>query len=30
MNSFKIFNEERLPDKKYFYSSETTGDNGKT
>ena len=32
MNSFKIFTEEKLPDKKYFYNSvkdETTGDNGK-
>ena len=32
MNSFKRFNEEKLPDKKCFYSSVkdgTTGDNGK-
>ena len=32
MNSFQKFNEEKLPDKKYFYSSikdGTTGDNGK-
>ena len=32
MNSFKIFSEEKLPDKKCFYNSvkdETTGDNGK-
>ena len=31
MNSFKRFNEEKLPDKKCFYSSVkdgTTGDNG--
>ena len=31
-DSFKIFNEEKLPDKKCFYSSAkdgTTGDNGK-
>ena len=32
MDSFKRFSEEKLPDKKYFYSSvkdETTGDNTK-
>ena len=32
MDSFKRFNEEKLPDKKCFYSSVkdgTTGDNGK-
>ena len=32
MNSFKRFSEEKLSDKKCFYSSvkdETTGDNGK-
>ena len=32
INSFQKFNEEKLPDKKYFYSSVkdgTTGDNGK-
>ena len=32
MDSFKWFGEEKLPDKKCFYSSvkdETTGDNGK-
>ena len=32
MDSFKRFNEEKLPDKKYFYSSVKdgiTGDNGK-
>ena len=31
MNSFKRFNEQKLPDKKYFYGSlkdKTTGDNG--
>ena len=31
MNSFKRFNEEKLPDKKCFYSSAkdgTTDDNG--
>ena len=31
MDSFKRFNEEKLPDKKCFYSSVkdgTTGDNG--
>ena len=33
MNSFKRFIEEKLPDKKCFYSSVkdgTTGDNGET
>ena len=33
MDSFKKLGEEKLPDKKYFYSSVkdgTTGDNGKT
>ena len=32
MDSFKRFNEEKLPEKKCFYSSvkdKTTGDNGK-
>ena len=32
MNSFKRFNEEKLPPKKYFYSSikdGKIGDNGK-
>ena len=31
INSFKRFNEEKLPDKEYFFSSKkdvTTGDNG--
>ena len=31
MNSFKRFNEQKLPDKKCFYGSlkdKTTGDNG--
>ena len=31
MDGLKRFNEEKLPDKKYFYSSvkdETTDDNG--
>ena len=29
MDSFKRFNEEKLPDKEYFDSSVATGDNGK-
>ena len=29
MDSFKRFNEEKLPDKEYFHSSVATGDNGK-
>ena len=31
MDSFKRFGKEKLPDKRFFYSSvknETTGDNG--
>ena len=29
MNSFERFNEEKLPARKYFYSSKQDGDDGK-